>query len=173
MRRSRRSQRCGQLRWTAGWLVRNACHGTIVAAAVYCRSMEDSIFTKIIKGEIPCHKVYEDEHTFAFLDIFPAQPGHTLVVPKKQVEFVWDLAASDYQALRDTVQKVARNLREKSGKTYVGELIVGVDVPHAHIHLVPFNTPDELDKAFHKDSGEPDHSALAATAEKLRMEDVL
>lgn len=133
--------------------------------------MEDSIFTKIIKGEIPCHKVYEDEKTIAFLDIFPAQPGHTLVVPKKQVEFVWDLEADDYAALQKTVQKVALRLRQEAGKAYVGELVVGVDVPHAHVHLVPFNTPDELDKAFHKDAGEPDHAALAAMAEKLRMED--
>ncbi len=135
--------------------------------------MEDSIFTKIIRGEIPCHRVYEDANTLAFLDIFPAQPGHTLVIPKRQVEFVWNLEDEEYLALQKTVMKVARQLREKSGKAHVGELIVGVDVPHAHVHLIPFDTPAELDKAFHKEAGEPDHVALAAIAEKLRMEDEL
>ncbi|PID30857.1 HIT family protein [Candidatus Saccharibacteria bacterium] len=134
--------------------------------------MEDSIFTKIIKGEIPCHKIYEDEHVLAFLDILPAQPGHTLVIPKRQVEFVWDLPDDSYAALRDAVKKVANQLRAKSGKTYVGELIIGLDVPHAHINLVPFDTSEELDNAFHKDKdSEPDHTALAAMAERLRMED--
>jgi diadenosine tetraphosphate (Ap4A) HIT family hydrolase len=65
--------------------------------------MEESIFTKIVKGEIPSHKVYEDALTLAFLDIHPVQPGHTLVIPKKQVEFVWDLPEEDYQAV-DRVQ---------------------------------------------------------------------
>src|SRR5690606_32793311 len=67
--------------------------------------MNDSIFTKIIKGEIPCHKVYEDDQTLAFLDIHPAQPGHTLVIPKRQEEFVWDLNAEEYEALMSTVKK--------------------------------------------------------------------
>ena len=117
--------------------------------------------------------MYEDANTLAFLDIFPAQPGHTLVIPKRQVEFVWNLEDEEYLALQKTVMKVARQLREKSGKAHVGELIVGVDVPHAHVHLIPFDTPAELDKAFHKEAGEPDHVALAAIAEKLRMEDEL
>jgi histidine triad (HIT) family protein len=68
--------------------------------------MQDSIFTKIIKGEIPSHKVYEDDKTIAFLDINPTQPGHTLVVPKKQVEFLWDLDTDDYQAVMETARKV-------------------------------------------------------------------
>ncbi|QQS20236.1 HIT family protein [Candidatus Saccharibacteria bacterium] len=135
--------------------------------------MKDSIFTKIIKGEIPCHKIYEDAQTLVFLDISPAQPGHVLVVPKKQVEYVWDLEEQDYAALRRTVQKVALHLRTKSGKKHVGEIIVGVDVPHAHVHLIPFNTADQLDVAFHKSSLEPDHVALAVMAKKLRMEDEL
>lgn len=135
--------------------------------------MEDSIFTKIIRGEIPCHKVYEDAHVLAFLDIAPAQPGHTLVIPKKQVEFVWDLEEEDYHALQRAVQKVARQLRLKSGKKYVGELVVGVDVPHAHVHLIPFDRASELENAFYKPDGSPDHTILAAMAEKLRMEDEL
>ena len=106
--------------------------------------MEDSIFTKIIKGEIPSHKIYEDEATLAFLDIFPAAEGHTLVIPKKQVQFVWDLEDQDYQALMSTVKKVARHLRTITGKPYVGTLVVGTDVPHAHVHVVPFDSPREI-----------------------------
>ncbi len=106
--------------------------------------MEDSIFTKIIKGEIPCHKIYEDEKTIAFLDIHPKQSGHTLVVPKKQVEFVWDLEDEDYQALMATVKKVALRIREVLGRKYVGEQIVGEEVPHAHVHVFPFDTIDDF-----------------------------
>ena len=130
---------------------------------------EDSIFTKIIKGEIPCHKIYEDEQTFAFLDIHPVQPGHTLIIPKKQIEFVWDLPSDDYQALMAVVQKIALQLRTKLGVKYVGSQVVGVDVPHAHVHLIPFNTPEEYH--VHPDmTADPDHATLAALAEKLKVE---
>jgi histidine triad (HIT) family protein len=128
--------------------------------------MQESIFTKIIKGEIPCHKVYEDEHTFAFLDIHPVQPGHTLVIPKKQVEFAWDLDDETYQNLMFSVKKIALHLRETLSVPYVGEQIVGVDVPHTHIHLIPFSTAGE----FHHRPDmqvEPDHEALAKIAKKV------
>jgi histidine triad (HIT) family protein len=128
--------------------------------------MEDSIFTKIIKGEIPCHKVYEDESTLAFLDIHPVQPGHTLVIPKKQVEFVWDLEQEDYSALMLTSLKVARRLRDVMGKPFVGEMIVGVDVPHAHVHLIPFATTADM-RAEQDMASEPDHPALAEIAKML------
>ena len=128
--------------------------------------MNESIFTKIIKGDIPAHKVYEDALTLAFLDIHPLLEGHTLVIPKKQVEFVWDLADEDYEAVMATAKKVALRLREVLGTTYVGERIVGVDVPHAHVQLIPFN--DAADLARHQDmSSEPDHQALADLAAKL------
>jgi diadenosine tetraphosphate (Ap4A) HIT family hydrolase len=82
--------------------------------------MEDSIFTKIIKGDIPCHKVYEDKLTLAFLDIHPIQPGHTLVIPKKQVASLWDLDEDDYRAVMATTKKVAERLREVfADKTHV------------------------------------------------------
>ena len=128
--------------------------------------MPDTIFTKIIKGEIPCHKIYEDDHTLAFLDIHPVQPGHTLIIPKKQIEFVWDLPAEDYQKLMDATLKVAKQLRTKLGTKYIGERIVGVDVPHAHVQLIPFNTVDEF-KASQDMEAEPDRPALAAMAQKL------
>ena len=130
--------------------------------------MQESIFTRIIKGEIPCHKVYEDDLTLAFLDIHPAQPGHTLVIPKKQTEFVWDLSAADYQAVMETTKKVALQLRKVLGVHYVGERIVGVDVPHAHVQLVPFDSVEEF-KAPQDMISEPDHPALAAMAERLKF----
>lgn len=130
--------------------------------------MSDSIFTKIIKGEIPAYKIYEDDKTLAFLDINPIQPGHTLVVPKKQVEFVWDLEAEDYHNLMNTVKKVALELRKKSGFKYVGQKIIGVDVPHAHVHLIPFNTADQFIVPEYPNK-EPDHTALKIMAEKLKF----
>lgn len=128
--------------------------------------MEDSIFTKIIKGEIPSHKVYEDDKTFAFLDIHPVQPGHVLVIPKAQVTYVWDLAPEDYHALMETVQKVALRLRDVMGKPLVGEKVVGTDVPHAHVHVFPFSNMDEYNTRPDL-SAEPDHAALAELAEKI------
>ncbi|MEX0881417.1 MAG: HIT domain-containing protein [Candidatus Saccharimonadales bacterium] len=105
--------------------------------------MSESIFTKIIKGEIPSHKIYEDENTFAFLDIQPIKPGHTLVVPKKQVD-IWDLSEEDYQALMLTVRKVAHRIQEVLDPKRVGIQVVGVDVDnHAHVHVFPFNNMAE------------------------------
>ncbi len=128
--------------------------------------MEDSIFTKIIKGEIPSHKIYEDDSTLAFLDIHPKTPGHTLVVPKKQVEFVWDLEDADYQSLMAAVKKVALRIREVFNAPYVGELIVGIDVPHTHIHVYQFATMQES-RHIPDPGADPDHAALAEIAKKL------
>lgn len=132
--------------------------------------MQDSIFTKIIKGEIPSHKVYEDDLTLAFMDIYPVAEGHVLVVSKKQVEFVWDLPDEDYQAVMATVKKVALKQRGVFGKPYVGEMIVGTDVPHAHVHVIPFDEVYELKRTLNgPNQVEPDHAALAAAAEKLKL----
>jgi histidine triad (HIT) family protein len=128
---------------------------------------EPSIFTKIVRGEIPSHKVYEDERTLAFLDIYAVVEGHTLVIPKAQVEFLWDLPDEDYQAVMATAKKVATRLREVLGVPYIGEKVVGTDVPHAHVHLVPFRTPEEYHRAGQDNRSEPDHTALAALAETL------
>jgi histidine triad (HIT) family protein len=127
--------------------------------------MQDSIFTKIIRGEIPCHKIYEDDSTLAFLDIQPVQPGHTLVIPKRQVEFLWDLSEEDYQALMSAARKVARHMREKLSQPYIGVQVVGLEVPHAHIHLIPFENENEFRN--HPPAAEPDHTALAEIAKKL------
>lgn len=130
--------------------------------------MEDSIFTKIINGEIPCHKIYEDEMTFAFLDIHPITPGHTLVIPKKQIEFIWDLPDEDYRALMATVKKLGVHLRATLPQQYVGVKVIGVDVPHTHVHLVPFDTSSEYG-AIPDQNAEPDHDALAQIAAKLAL----
>ena len=128
--------------------------------------MSDSIFTKIIKGEIPSHKVYEDDNTLAFLDIHPKTTGHVLIVPKKQVEFVWDLDEADYQALMAAVQKVGQRIRDVLQLPYVGEMIIGMDVPHAHVHVFPFTTMEEYSRRPDMDAA-PDHAALAEVAKKL------
>lgn len=128
--------------------------------------MEDTIFTKIIKGEIPSYKVYEDEKTFAFLDLHPMTLGHTLVVPKVQVEFIWDLDPEDYQALMATVQKVGKHLREVMDVPYVGVEVVGVDVPHTHVHVVPFTSSSEMHRSG-TSSDEPDHAALEEVIKKV------
>jgi len=130
--------------------------------------MADSIFTRIINGEIPAHKIYEDDTVLAFLDIQPVQPGHTLVIPKKQVEFLWDLNDDDYQAVMAAAKRIALHLRETLGVAYVGEEVVGVDVPHAHVHLIPFSTTAEF-RNRPDPSVEPDHEALAKLAEKLQL----
>lgn len=128
-----------------------------------------SIFTQIINGDIPSHKVYEDDRTLAFMDIHPVTEGHVLVVPKTEVEFIWDLSADDYAALMATVQKVGRRLREVIGKPYVGTVVVGTDVPHAHVHVVPFTETHELKRTLENATLPTDHEALAALAERLRF----
>ena len=125
-----------------------------------------SLFSKIISGDIPCHKVYEDDKTLAFLDIHPTQPGHTLVIPKTEEVFVWDLVDSDYQALMDTAKKVALRIRQILNVPYVGEQIVGVDVPHAHIHLIPFNSAHQFHARPDMDA-DPDDTALKLMAKRL------
>ncbi len=129
---------------------------------------ESSVFTKIIRGELPAHKVYEDDRTLAFLDIHPTQPGHTLVVPKVQVWQLWDLEPADYDAIMATAQKVALRLREVLGRRRVGEQVMGLDVNHAHVHLIPFDTIDEYYDRPDM-SAEPDHEALAAMAARLKF----
>lgn len=130
--------------------------------------MQDSIFQKIVDGEIPCHKLYEDEHTLAFLDVYPKNEGHTLVIPKVNPrEFVWDLDDDTYQAVMTTAYKVARHLREQLPLPYVHMGVVGVDVPYAHVHLIPFASPTDLQGD--QPAGDPDHEFLARLAAKLHL----
>jgi HIT family protein len=103
-----------------------------------------SIFTKIVNGEIPCYKVAEDEHHLAFLDAMPIAKGHTLVIPKKEVDLIFDLDEEEYKNLWAFAQKVAKKLKAAVPCVRVGVAVVGLEVPHAHIHLVPMNEIKDL-----------------------------
>ena len=97
-----------------------------------------SIFTQIINGEIPCYKIYEDDKTLAFLDIHPETKGHTLVVPKKEVDKIYELPDKDYRALMATAKKLSSHLEKVTGNRIIWK-VIGTDVPHAHIHLEPLD----------------------------------
>ncbi len=97
-----------------------------------------SIFTKIINGEVPCYKIYEDDKTFAFLDINPETKGHTLVIPKTEVDKIYDLEDTDYTALMHTVKKLSKHMEQILGVRILWK-VVGTDVPHAHVHLEPLD----------------------------------
>ena len=129
--------------------------------------MEDSIFTKIITGAIPSHKVYEDALTVAFLDIHPVQSGHVLVVSKKQIDHFDDLPDEDYQAVWQTVKKIAKAQKKAFNPDRVGVQVVGLDVPHAHIHVIPFSSLDEYRNVPNMNA-EPNHEELAVVAEKIK-----
>jgi histidine triad (HIT) family protein len=103
-----------------------------------------TIFTKIIDGEIPSHRIYEDDSTYAFLDINPRQPGHTLVVPKVEVDYLFDLPPDQYTALWSTANTVATALKHVTGCARVVIIVLGYEVPHAHIHLIPTNDLSDI-----------------------------
>ncbi len=124
-----------------------------------------TVFTRIIRGEIPSHRVYEDESTCAFLDINPARPGHTLVVPRREAPSLFDLPPADYAALWQAVRRVARRLERATGCERVVVVVYGADVPHAHVHLIPLEAGGYL--AFPEPStASPDE--LAEMAERIR-----
>lgn len=97
-----------------------------------------SVFTKIIQGEIPSYKVYEDDKTIAFLDIHPETKGHILVVPKVEVDKIYDLSDEDYSALMTTVKKLSKHMEDILGTRILWK-VIGTDVPHAHVHLEPYD----------------------------------
>tara|TARA_Y100000991_G_scaffold201279_1_gene174196 strand:+ start:951 stop:1346 length:396 start_codon:yes stop_codon:yes gene_type:complete len=107
--------------------------------------MTDSIFTKIIKGEIPCHKVEENEHFIAFLDIMPLKKGHTLVVPKVQVDYIFDLEDQTLGNLMIFAKKVAKKIEAAIPCERIGVAVIGLEVPHAHVHLIPLEGISDID----------------------------
>ena len=107
--------------------------------------MPDSIFTKIIKGEIPCYKIAEDDRFIAFLDVFPIKKGHTLVVPKAQIDYLFDLDDSLLSDLMLFAKKVAQKMERAISCERIGVAVIGLEVPHAHIHLVPLDTVGDID----------------------------
>lgn len=103
-----------------------------------------SIFTKIISGEIPCYKIAETADFLAFLDIRPRAEGHTLVVPKAEVDYIFDLSPSVYAALWDFARKVAAGVEAVVPCERIGVAVIGLEVPHTHIHLVPINKVGDI-----------------------------
>lgn len=126
-----------------------------------------SIFSKIISGEIPAYKVAEDDNYLAFLDIFPTAKGHTLVIPKKEVDYLFDLDDETYAGLHRFAKKVAVGLKKAIPCEKVGVMVLGLEVPHAHIHLVPMQSELDLlnfsDKVkMDKEDFEETRAAIAA-----------
>ncbi len=106
--------------------------------------MTDCIFCKIVAGEIPSYKVFEDDNFLAFLDINPFAKGHTLVIPKKHVKWVWDLNEEEYSDLFKKIKLIAKALEKTFNTEWIVEGIAGIDVPHAHVHVIPRQIGDGL-----------------------------
>ena len=126
-----------------------------------------TIFTRIINGEIPSYKVAEDERFFAFLDINPLTKGHTLVVPKQETDYLFDL---DDRTLADMIvfaKRIARKLKEKIECKRVAVVVLGLEVPHAHIHLIPIQ--DEKDVDFHKEKLKLSPEEFRAIADTISL----
>ncbi|MFA5877779.1 MAG: HIT family protein [Candidatus Staskawiczbacteria bacterium] len=131
--------------------------------------MDDCIFCKIVKGEIPSYKIYEDNDVLAFLDINPFAKGHTLVIPKKHATWVWDLEEDEYCVLLKAVRMIAKAIRKAFDTEWAVEGIAGLDVPHAHIHVIPRYIDDGLG-AFPNKVIDPKPSAeeMQKIAEKIK-----
>lgn len=112
-----------------------------------------SVFSKIIAGEIPCYKIYEDDKVLAFLDINPESKGHTLVIPKVEVDKLYDLDDETYAHLMSVVKKIAKNMDEKLGTRTLLK-VVGTDVPHAHVHLTPLDPEWEYGRTLNLEEAE-------------------
>ena len=130
---------------------------------------EPSIFTRIIEKEIPANIIFEDDRVIAFLTTHPLSEGHTLVVPKKQVEQIWDLDKDDYEYLWDTAKKIAIHLRLVMEVDKVGVVVKGFEVPHTHIHLIPVNQHSGVNFDPEPSPPEEDNDILAAIAERVRI----
>ncbi|MGB0176106.1 MAG: HIT family protein [Owenweeksia sp.] len=127
-----------------------------------------SIFSRIIAGEIPSHKIAEDDQHLAFLDINPLHEGHTLVIPKKEVDYIFDLDPAEYRDLWAFAQKVAHSVGKAIPCTRVGVAVIGLEVPHAHIHLIPINNVKDID--FSRPKLKFSQEELAETAKRIRAE---
>jgi histidine triad (HIT) family protein len=103
-----------------------------------------SIFSKIVAGEIPCYKIAENENYLAFLDVFPLKKGHVLVIPKKEVDYIFDLDNTTYNGLMVFAKQVSVAIKQAIPCNRVGLCVIGLEVPHAHIHLIPINTINDM-----------------------------
>jgi histidine triad (HIT) family protein len=103
-----------------------------------------SIFSRIVAGEIPCFKIHEDDHFLAFLDVFPLVKGHTLVIPKKEIDYIFDIDDEKLAEMMVFSKKVAKAIKKTIPCQKVGVSVIGLEVPHAHIHLIPMNNVSEM-----------------------------
>ncbi len=126
-----------------------------------------SIFSKIISGEIPAHRVAENKDYLAFLDIQPLSMGHVLVIPKKEIDYIFDLDDETYIGLMNFAKVVAEGLKKAVSCIKVGVAVIGLEVPHAHIHLIPMNEVDDMN--FSKKKLNPSSEELATVAERIRL----
>jgi len=124
-----------------------------------------SLFSRIVAGEIPCHKVLEDDNHLAFLDIMPLVRGHVLVIPKREVDYIFDLSPSELSNLWLFAQKVAIGMKAVLPCKRIGTAVIGLEVPHAHIHLVPLQTVGDIN--FEKAKLHPEPTELAEVAAQL------
>ncbi|MHB1202628.1 MAG: HIT family protein [Acidithiobacillus sp.] len=124
-----------------------------------------TLFTRIIRGEIPAHKLLEDDRYLAFLDIRPVRPGHTLVVPKIEHDYLFTLDDATLAGLLPFAKRVVPALERVTGCKRVGVMVAGLEVPHTHVHLIPMNALTELNFSLAQDVGD---AALAAMAEQIR-----
>lgn len=127
-----------------------------------------SIFTKIINGEIPCYKIAEDGNYFAFLDINPLAKGHTLVVPKKEIDYIFDIEDNIHAGLWNFAKKVSRAIEKTVPCKRIGVAVIGLEVPHAHIHLIPINKVSDMNFAMPKLQFSKEE--FEETAERIRKQ---
>ena len=127
-----------------------------------------SIFTKIVSGEIPSYKVAETEDYLAFLDVFPLAKGHTLVIPKKGIDYLFDIDDELYQGLQLFAKKVARAIERAIPCKRIGVAVIGLEVPHAHIHLIPLNNIGDIN--FSKPKLQLQKEELEEIAQKIKKE---
>lgn len=125
-----------------------------------------TLFSRIVAGEIPCHRICEDEDHLAFLDIMPLVMGHVLVIPKREVDYIFDLSGPELAALWQFAQGVAKAVEKAVPCKLVGVAVIGLEVPHAHIHLVPLQTVGDIN--FTKEKLHPSESSLAEMAALIR-----
>ena len=124
-----------------------------------------TIFSKIVAGEIPCYKVAGDEKHFAFLDINPVAPGHTLFISKREVDYIFDLSDSEYLELQLFAKRVAEAMKQALPCKRVGVAVMGLEVPHVHIHLIPIN--EEADMNFFKEKAALSSDEMTQIASKI------
>lgn len=124
-----------------------------------------TIFSKIVAGEIPSYKIAEDDRFYAFLDINPLQWGHTLVIPKQEVDYIFDLDDETLGAMQVFAKKVAKAIKAAIPCRKVGQAVLGLEVPHAHIHLIPLKSEGDMD--FHTKISNPDPEKMKEIAELI------